>query len=137
MKIDSTPILSKIICLVFSSIFLLVTLHLYHTHTLTKENIVVLSFFLSVCMFLLSYMDAHSIEFKADSVTYSYFGRKNTIFYKEILKIEVNYIHKNTRTIVPVLHIVEKENGIDIPYGLFETKFEEIYQTIYNKVYQS
>jgi hypothetical protein len=80
-------------------------------------------------------MDAHSIEFKRDSVTYSYFAIKKTLFYRDITKIEVNYIHKRIRTIVPVLHISEKEDEIEIPYGLFEKKFEEIYQTINNKVY--
>lgn len=135
MKIESTPMLSKIICLVCSSFFLFVMFHLYKMNTLTKENIFVLSFFLSMCFFLLVYMDAHSIEFNKDSVTYSYFAIEKTLNYRDITKIEVNYIHKRVRTIVPVLHIREKEDEIEIPYGLFETKFEEIYQTINNKVY--
>lgn len=105
-------------------------------NTLTMENVFVLSFFLSMCLFLLVYMDAHSIEFHKDSVTYSYFAIKKTLFYREITKIEVNYFHKRIRTIAPVLHIREKEEEIEIPYGLFETKFEEIYQTINNKVYR-
>jgi uncharacterized membrane protein YozB (DUF420 family) len=134
MKIESTPMLSKIICLVFSSFFLFVMFHLYKMNTLTKENIFVLSFFLSMCFFLLVYMDAHSIEFNKDSVTYSYFAIKKTLLYRDITNVEVNYFHKRIRTITPVLHICEKTNEIEIPYGLFETKFELINQTIHKKV---
>jgi hypothetical protein len=79
-------------------------------------------------------MDAHSIVFNKDSVTYSYFAIEKTLYYRDITRIEVNYIHKRIRTIAPVLHIREKDNEIEIPYGLFETKFELIHQMIHNKV---
>lgn len=135
MKIYSTPFLSKVTCLAFSSFFLFVWFHLHKMHTLTNENVFVLAFFLFICFVLLLYMDSHSIEFGPDSVSYIWIGKKKTLYYHDIYKIEVTYYHQNIRTIAPVLHIIGEMNEIEIPFGLFERRFDEIHHMIRKKVF--
>lgn len=80
-------------------------------------------------------MDAHLIELGKNFVSYSCFGRKKTVYYDEIIKIEMNYVHQNIKTIAPVLHIVGQNNELEIPFGLFESKFEFIHQTIRKNIF--
>jgi hypothetical protein len=80
-------------------------------------------------------MDSHSIEFGNDSITYTCFIKKSTLPFDGIHKIEITYFHQNIRTISPVLHIIGERNEIEIPFGLFERRFEEIHQLIQHKVF--
>ncbi|NRD79747.1 hypothetical protein HPT25_20605 [Bacillus sp. BRMEA1] len=134
MKIYSTSYLSKVICAAVSLFFLFSMFHLYQLQTLTSENVVVFTFFLTLCFFLFVYMDSHSIEIGSDSIIYTCFNKKSSMFFNDIHKIEITYFHQNIRTISPVLHIIGKMNKIEIPYGLFERNFFDIHQMLQRKV---